>query len=145
MDFFNLPPLPASDDDPILSSRRSLEFTDRILEVAGTGFEIAIGGKDKAFDPFAQVTPAQFRDLVERLADYMGVEIPQAFPELNKKRDDGIEVLGDDEVPEQFGRVRKRGSKRSVFGFLRKIPGWPSYFQVFYDPIDEEYVVVELD
>lgn len=145
MDFFNLPPLPVQDDDPIFSSRASLEYTDRILEISGSGFEIAIGGKDGRFDPFGTVTPQQFRDLVERLADYMQVELPQAFPEMNKKKDDGIETLGDDEVPEQFGKVRKRGSKRSVFGFLRKIPGWPSYFQVFYDPVEDEYVVVELD
>lgn len=145
MDFFNLPPLPVSDDDPIFSSRASLEFTDRILEIPGTGFEVAVGGKVKAFDPFGTVTPQQFRDLVERLADYMQVELPQAFPELNTPKDDGIQRLGDDELPEDFGKVRKRGSKRSIFSFLRKIPGWPSYFQIFYDPLEDEYVVVELD
>jgi hypothetical protein len=145
MDLFNLPPLPSPDDDEIFGSRSSLEFTDRILEIPGSGFQVAVGGGNNTFDPFGTVTPQQFRDLVERLADYMQVELPQAFPEINKKRDDGIEELGDDEVPEQFGRVRKRGSKRSVFAFLRKIPGWPNYFQVFHDPIDDEYIVVELD
>lgn len=145
MDFFNLPPLPVSDDDPIFSSRASLEFTDRILEIPGTGVEVAVGGKDKTYDPFATVTPKQFRDLVERLADYMQVELPQAFPELNKPKDDGIQTLGDNEVPEDYGKVRKRGSKRSVMAFLRKIPGWQGYFTLFYDPLEDEYVVVEND
>lgn len=147
LDFDDLPPLPeGTEGEPYeqdLTGGASalpvlLSFplpSGFVLEIRGEG-----NPEDAKLEIFNNADLDYIRALLQEKAGYPENEYPEGvFGYLFGE--DEIGLLPDD-LPEKW-HIRKRGSLESVEAFLDKIPGWQSYFSVFYDILEREYLIYE--